>query len=80
MANHSAEAPYGYLSYDTIKSWFGITGLQGSYVANQGQEHIPDNWVDTAIESDAKTTANNCPSTNARSHTLTLFPTTRQIS
>jgi hypothetical protein len=45
MANHSAEAPYGYLSYDTIKSWFGITGSQGSYKANQGQEKIPNNWV-----------------------------------
>jgi hypothetical protein len=45
MANHSAESPYGYLSYDTIKSWFGITGSQGSYVANQGQEKIPANWV-----------------------------------
>lgn len=53
MANHSAEAPYGYLSYDTIKSWFGITGSQGSYVANQGQEHIPDDWVDTAIKNEA---------------------------
>ncbi|KAG9942110.1 Cloroperoxidase, partial [Aureobasidium melanogenum] len=49
MANHSAEAPYGYLSYDTIKSWFGITGSQGSYVANQGQEQIPDNWYKRAI-------------------------------
>ncbi|KAI5241383.1 Cloroperoxidase [Aureobasidium subglaciale] len=49
MANHSAEAPYGYLSYDTIKSWFGITGNQGSYVANQGQEKIPDNWYKRAL-------------------------------
>ncbi|KAI4854614.1 Cloroperoxidase [Aureobasidium sp. EXF-8845] len=49
MANHSAEAPYGYLSYDTIKSWFGITGTQGSYKANQGQEKIPDNWYKRAL-------------------------------
>jgi len=45
MANHSAEAPYGELSYSTIASWFGMTGSPGSYVANQGQEKIPDNWV-----------------------------------
>ncbi|KAI5195675.1 Cloroperoxidase [Aureobasidium subglaciale] len=49
MANHSAEAPYGYLSYSTIASWFGITGSQGSYVANQGQEKIPDNWYKRAL-------------------------------
>jgi len=48
MANHSAEAPYGELSYSTIASWFGMTGSPGSYVANQGQEKIPDNWVSQA--------------------------------
>ena len=35
MANHSAENPYGYLDEDVAKSWFGITGDYGSYVANQ---------------------------------------------
>lgn len=50
MANHSEENPYGYLSYDVIKSWFGITGDSGSYIANQGQERIPENWYKRAIE------------------------------
>ena len=50
MANHSAEYPAGYLSYDVIKDWFGITGDSGSYVANQGHERIPDNWYKRAIE------------------------------
>jgi hypothetical protein len=81
MANHSAEAPYGYLSYDTIKSWFGITGSQGSYVANQGQEKIPANWVNQNNKRmNAQTIANNCSSTNAHSHTLTQSPTSRLIS
>lgn len=50
MANHTAEAPAGELSYDVIKSWFGITGDNGNYVANQGQERIPDNWYRRAFE------------------------------
>ncbi|EME80568.1 uncharacterized protein MYCFIDRAFT_50025 [Pseudocercospora fijiensis CIRAD86] len=50
MANHSAEHPYGELTYDVIKAWFGISGDSGSYVANQGQEHIPMNWYRRAIE------------------------------
>ena len=44
MANHSAEYPIGYLSYDTIASWFGIQGTNGNYKAVQGTERIPDNW------------------------------------
>lgn len=44
MANHSAENPLGLLSYDTIKSWFGITGDNGAYQAPFGYERIPDNW------------------------------------
>ncbi|KAF2170623.1 hypothetical protein M409DRAFT_64293 [Zasmidium cellare ATCC 36951] len=44
MANHSAEYPVGYLSYDTIASWFGIEGTNGNYNAVQGTERIPDNW------------------------------------
>lgn len=50
MANHSEENPAGYLSYDVIKDWFGITGESGSFVANQGQERIPKNWYKRAIE------------------------------
>ncbi|SMQ51784.1 unnamed protein product [Zymoseptoria tritici ST99CH_3D7] len=44
MANHSAENPIGELNYDVLKSWFGIEGENGSYVAKQGQERIPENW------------------------------------
>jgi hypothetical protein len=36
MANHSAESPIGDLSYEVIQSWFGISGSNGSYQANQG--------------------------------------------
>lgn len=50
MANHSQEYPAGYLSYDVIKDWFGITGESGNYVAHQGMERIPDNWYKRAIE------------------------------
>jgi len=56
MANHSAEYPAGYLSYDVIKQWFGITGEDGNYVANQGQERIPENWYKRAIEYPYETT------------------------
>lgn len=45
MANHSAAAPVGELSYDTLKSWFAISGDSGSYTVQQGWERIPDNWV-----------------------------------
>lgn len=44
MANHTEENPIGELSYDTLATWFGMTGEPGSYTANQGQEKIPDNW------------------------------------
>lgn len=44
MANHSAENPYGTLTYDVIKSWFGIEGESGSYKAPFGYERIPANW------------------------------------
>jgi len=50
MANHSAEYPAGYLSYDVVKDWFGITGNSGSYKAVQGHERIPENWYKRAIE------------------------------
>jgi hypothetical protein len=44
MANHTAERPDGILDYETVKSWFGVTGDSGSFVANPGQEKIPNNW------------------------------------
>jgi len=44
MANHSAADPTGRLSYDVIKSWFGVEGESGSYTAKQGAERIPENW------------------------------------
>jgi hypothetical protein len=50
MANHSTEYPAGYLSYDVVKDWFGISGDSGSYTATQGHERIPDNWYKRAIE------------------------------
>ncbi|KAM0702300.1 hypothetical protein Q7P35_011210 [Cladosporium inversicolor] len=50
MANHSAEHPTGYLSYDVIKDWFGISGESGSYTAKQGWERIPADWYKRPIE------------------------------
>ena len=50
MANHSAEYPAGYLSYETIQSWFGVEGTDGNYQANQGTEQIPANWYRRALE------------------------------
>lgn len=45
MANHSAEAPAGQLTYDVLQSWFGIEGTTGNYKATQGAERIPEKWV-----------------------------------
>lgn len=50
MANHSAEYPAGYLSHEVLQSWFGVTGQDGSYTANQGTEQIPENWYRRALE------------------------------
>ncbi|TKA24995.1 hypothetical protein B0A50_06093 [Salinomyces thailandicus] len=50
MANHSAEAPVGELSYDVLKSWFAISGESGSYSVQQGHERIPHNWYRRALE------------------------------
>lgn len=50
MANHTSEDPAGILTYDTIKSWFAISGNSGSYTVKQGYERIPKNWYKRAIE------------------------------
>ncbi|KAJ4338332.1 hypothetical protein N0V87_004100 [Didymella glomerata] len=50
MANHSAEYPAGYLSYETVQSWFGVEGNNGNYNAVQGTERIPKNWYRRALE------------------------------
>lgn len=44
MSNHSAEQPNGYLNRDMIKTFFGVTGEPGSFVAHQGYERIPEQW------------------------------------
>jgi hypothetical protein len=45
MANHSAAEPLGSLSYETLQTWFGVTGTNGQYsVQNFGYERIPDKW------------------------------------
>ena len=72
MANHSAEYPAGYLSHEVAASWFGITGSNGNYQANQGQEKIPANWACTAnILFGAKLIVPSYISTDERSNTLT---------
>jgi hypothetical protein len=49
MANHTKERPEGILTYSTIADWFGVTGEPGSYVANPGNERIPENWYRRAL-------------------------------
>lgn len=44
MANHTAEAPYGVLDLDLLKSWFSISGDSGSFTWTEGYERIPENW------------------------------------
>ncbi|KAF2213276.1 hypothetical protein CERZMDRAFT_39839 [Cercospora zeae-maydis SCOH1-5] len=53
MANHSEENPTGYLSHETVASWFGVEGQPGSYSlvgGRTGFERIPDNWYRRAQE------------------------------
>ncbi|KAG4439488.1 hypothetical protein IFR05_005024 [Cadophora sp. M221] len=45
MSNHSAEVLGGTLTREVLKSFFSVTGdAPGSFVHNQGQERIPENW------------------------------------
>lgn len=44
FSNHSAEEPNGYLDTVNLKSFFGVTGSEGNFVWNKGQERIPNNW------------------------------------
>lgn len=44
MANHSEENPTGVLSHESIQTWFGIEGEDGSYTAPFGHERIPDQF------------------------------------
>ncbi|RDW57105.1 hypothetical protein BP6252_13851 [Coleophoma cylindrospora] len=43
-SNYTADYPNGKLSKETLKSFFGVTGPEGSFVAQPGQERIPPNW------------------------------------
>lgn len=44
MANKSEEYPSGRLDGEILKSFYGVTGEDGSFVYNRGHERIPDNW------------------------------------
>ncbi|KAF2149018.1 Cloroperoxidase [Myriangium duriaei CBS 260.36] len=44
MANKSAEYPDGQLNGNVLKSFFAISGNDGSFQYNPGYERIPDNW------------------------------------
>ncbi|KAI9651489.1 MAG: hypothetical protein M1831_000806 [Alyxoria varia] len=44
MSNHSQAEPEGFLDGNVFKSFFAVTGNEGSHVWNKGQERIPDNW------------------------------------
>jgi len=44
MANHTAEAPEGILSRDTLKSFMAISGPDDAPVWTRGHERIPENW------------------------------------
>lgn len=50
MANHTQDHPEGILTYETIQSWFGVSGSNNNYQANQGTEQIPLNWYRRALE------------------------------
>jgi len=52
MANRSEEYPEGRLDRATLKSFFSITGEEGSFVYTPGNERIPDNWYRRAIGDD----------------------------
>lgn len=49
MSNHSAEQPQGFLDQNVLKSFFGVTGTQGSLSYQRGHEQIPANWYRRAI-------------------------------
>lgn len=44
MGNKSAETPEGLLTGDVLKSFYSITGEDGSFAYTPGYERIPDNW------------------------------------
>ena len=44
MANKSEEHPEGVLNRDVLKSFFAITGDEGSFKYTPGYERIPENW------------------------------------
>ncbi|KAM3423815.1 hypothetical protein BST61_g1214 [Cercospora zeina] len=53
MANHSEADPTGFLSHETVASWFGVEGQPGSYSlvgGRTGFERIPANWYRRAQE------------------------------
>lgn len=43
MSNKSAEYPDGYLNGNVLKSFFAVTGQQGSFKWTEGYKKIPDN-------------------------------------
>lgn len=44
MSNHSAEAPGGTLTRETLMSFFSVTGTPGKFKHNRGLDRIPLNW------------------------------------
>lgn len=57
MSNHSAENPGGFLFPELLKSFFAISGNEGSYVHHPGMERIPENWYKRPGGTDAYNTA-----------------------
>ena len=49
MANHSAASPEGRLDKETLKSFFSITGDEGSFTYTPGNERIPEDWYRRAV-------------------------------
>ncbi|KAH7411947.1 hypothetical protein DE146DRAFT_259165 [Phaeosphaeria sp. MPI-PUGE-AT-0046c] len=52
FANFTAEYPEGYLDLETLKTFNGVTGEQGSFEWASGREKIPDNWYRRPIGDD----------------------------
>jgi hypothetical protein len=44
MSNKTEEHPQGILNGHVLKTFYAVTGEDGSFQYNRGHERIPDNW------------------------------------
>ena len=55
FSNKSAEYPNGFLSGETLKSFYGVTGPDDNLSFQSGYERIPESWYKWAPESEYTT-------------------------